>query len=254
MLAGRHRRWMAVGAGLIAAILAAFAVREAVLGHHLVAADADTLPANATLAAFGAARGAPLYRQNCEGCHRVGGVGDSRTGVPNLADEDWLYGEGRLSDIENVIEHGIRAHAAKTWNLSSMPAYARPQPSANDPRIQPLSPADIQDVTEYLFELGQRPHDAGAALRGRQLFIGRGACYDCHAPDGRGDPAIGAPNLTDAIWLYGNGSRSDIIDTLEHGRGGVCPAWSRRLEPKAIRELALYVYTLSHGSRPAKGE
>ena len=242
------------GAFLAAGLLVGFAVRERVLSRRLVVADADTLPANASLAAFGATRGASLFRRHCEVCHRPGGLGDAGAGVPNLADTDWLYGEGRVSDIENVIEHGIRAHAAKTWNLASMPAYARPQPSTSDPRIEPLSPAEIEDTTDYVLELGRRPHDPAAALRGRQLFAGRAACYDCHAQDGRGDAAIGAPNLTDAIWLYGNGSRSDIIDTLEHGRSGVCPAWSGSLTAAAIRELALYVYSLSPRAGPAKGE
>jgi cytochrome c oxidase cbb3-type subunit 3 len=256
MLASRHGRWMIASAVLAAALFAALVVRERVLARRLVVADADTLPTNASLAAFGAARGASLFRRHCEVCHRPGGLGDARAGVPNLADTDWLYGEGRVSDIENVIEHGIRAHAAKTLNLASMPAYARPayarpQPPAS---AQPLNPAEIEDITDYVLELGRRPHDPAAALRGRQLFAGRAACYDCHAQDGRGDAAIGAPNLTDAIWLYGNGSRSDVIDTLEHGRSGVCPAWSGSLTAAAIRELALYVYSLSPHAGPAKGE
>ncbi|MDB6084477.1 MAG: c-type cytochrome [Gammaproteobacteria bacterium] len=248
-------RWVAGGAGLVAALAAAFCIRETVVAAHLVAADPDALAADASLTAFGAARGAPLYRRHCEACHGAGGAGDTRAGVPNLADGDWLYGEGRVSDIENVIEHGIRAHSPRTWNLAQMPAYARPQPSPADPRIESLSPAEIRDLTEYVLDLGHRPHDAAAALEGRQLFIGRGACYDCHSPDGRGDSAIGAPNLTDGIWLYGEGSRADIIETLEHGRGGVCPAWSRKLTAADIRELAVYVYSLSlSGAASIEGE
>jgi cytochrome c oxidase cbb3-type subunit 3 len=242
-----RRRWVVAAAGLAAALLAALVIRDGVLAARLVAADPDSLPADASLAAFGASRGAPLYREHCQQCHGLGGVGDSRVGVPNLADGDWLYGSGQVSDIENVIEHGIRGHAPKTWNLAQMPAYARPQPSATDSRIHTLSPGEIRDVTEYLLDFQRRADDAPAALRGREIFLGRGACYDCHSPDGRGDPAIGAPNLTDAIWLYGDGSRDDIVDTLEHGRGGVCPAWSRNLSARSIRELALYVYSLSHG-------
>ncbi len=242
------------GACLAAGLLTGFAVRERVLSRQLVVADADSLPANRSLAAVGARRGAALFRRHCETCHRPGGAGDPRSGIPNLADADWLYGEGRVSDIENVIEHGIRAHAAKTWNLASMPGYAHPQPPAGDPGIRPLSPAEIEDIAEFVLVLGHRPHDTAAALRGRQLFAGGAGCYECHAQDGRGDPAIGAPNLTDAIWLYGSGSRSDIVDTLEHGRAGVCPAWSGKLPPIAIRELALYVYMLSPHEAPARRE
>ena len=151
-----------------------------------------------------------------------------------------------MSEIENVIDHGIRAHAPKTMNLAEMPAYARRQPSADNPQIPSLSPSDIQDVVEYLYSLGGRQRAPEAAARGRDIYAGRGACYDCHSSDGRGDGAIGAPNLTDGIWLYGD-SRADLIDTLEHGRRGACPAWGRQLGAKAVRELAVYVYTLSHG-------
>ena len=90
---------------------------------------------------------------------------------------------------------------------------------------------------------------AAAAERGRLIYAGRGACYDCHSPDARGDSAIGAPNLTDDIWLYG-GTREAIIDTLEHGRGGSCPAWSQRLAARAVRELAVYVHSLSRRAAP----
>ena len=159
-----------------------------------------------------------------------------------------------MSDIENVIEHGIRAHAPRTWNLAFMPAYASPQPLASNSGTKSLHPAEIEDITEFVFELGHRAHDTVAALRGRRLYTGNAACYECHAQDGRGDPAIGAPDLTDAIWLYGNGSRSDIIDTLEHGRAGVCPAWSGRLSTVAIRQLAVYVYSLSPHTAPARRE
>jgi cytochrome c oxidase cbb3-type subunit 3 len=245
-MTGRNSVWMTAGATCFAAVLAVLSVREEILGHRLVVADPDHLPSDATLSAYGAARGAALYRQYCLECHRSGGAGDSRAGVPDLTDGDWLYGEGRVSEIENIIEHGIRAHAPKTLDLADMPAYARPQPSAREPQLRPLSPSDILDVTEYLFALGRRPHAEDAAARGREIYAGRGACYDCHSSDARGDGAIGAPNLTDGIWLYGDGSRADLSDTLEHGRRGVCPAWGRRLGAKAIRELAVYVYTLSH--------
>jgi len=237
---------------LVLVSAAAFAIRGKMLTYRLVAADPDAVPADSTLAAFASRRGAPLYGRYCAGCHRASGRGDPDAGVPNLADNDWLYGEGRVSEIENIIEHGIRAHAPKTRNLAEMPAYAVPPPGAvplPDAKESPFAafrPSDIQDLVEYLFALESRPHDESAATRGRELYAGRGGCYDCHSPDGRGDPAIGAPNLTDRIWLYGDGSRQALRDTLERGRRGVCPAWSRKLGADAIRELAVYVYSLSH--------
>jgi cytochrome c oxidase cbb3-type subunit 3 len=89
------------------------------------------------------------------------------------------------------------------------------------------------------------------------LFAGPGGCFDCHAPDGKGDPAIGAPNLTDGIALYGDGSRESLSMSITYGRHGVCPAWATRIRPAAIRELAVFVYSLSHprgaAANPALG-
>lgn len=239
----RVKSWLTVAA--VIAALGAAAARHWQLGDRLLRADPDAVPRDARLWEFGVARGRTLFHGHCDGCHGMTGRGNAVLGVPNLTDDDWLYGSGRVSDIETVVAHGIRAPASKTWNLAVMPAYARAQPSS-DVRLQPLSPLELQDVIDYLLAIEHRPHDAAAALRGAAVFTGRGACYDCHATDGGGDPAIGAPNLTDAIWLYGDGSRAAIQDTLEKGRRGTCPAWAGRLNTQAIREIALYVYSLSH--------
>ena len=84
-----------------------------------------------------------------------------------------------------------------------MPAYGTAQPSARDNKIQPLSPADIRDLVEFLIGQQGRSADRAAAGRGARLFAGAGGCFDCHAADGKGDSSVGAPNLTDGITLYG---------------------------------------------------
>jgi cytochrome c oxidase cbb3-type subunit 3 len=84
------------------------------------------------------------------------------------------------------------------------------------------------------------------------VYSDKGGCYDCHARDARGDGAIGAPNLTDSIWLYGDGGARWIYDSIAYGRAGVMPAWADRLSPAQVRAVSLYVYSLSHGSAQPK--
>jgi cytochrome c oxidase cbb3-type subunit 3 len=214
--------------------------------RSLLRADPDALPANATLFRFAAGRGAPLFAAHCAVCHGVSGSGDPGKGIPNLTDNDWLYGTGRVADIEQVIEYGIRARNPKGWNLAIMPAYARSHPNPADKNIQSLSPDEISDLIEFLLSLQGKEADAARASRGAALYAGRAGCYDCHSSDAKGDTAIGAPNLTDGITLYGDGSRDALFLSIAYGRQGVCPAWIKQLSPAAIRELALYIYSISH--------
>ena len=227
---------------LIAAVFAA----DSYAARQLLRADPDALPADAMLFLFAVARGRPLFEAHCAACHGSAGSGDAATGVPNLTDDDWLYGTGRAAEIERVIDYGIRSHNPKAWNLAIMPAYARPQPNPADKNIQPLSPLEIHDVIEFLMQQQGRAADAAAASRGAALFTGHGGCYDCHSTDAKGDSAIGAPNLSDAITLYGDGSRDALHMSIAYGRQGMCPAWVNRAGPASIRELALYVYSISH--------
>ena len=236
---------------LYAAILAAV-VSLAAAGYHarreglLLRIDPEAIPANPELVRFALPRGAAKFQANCASCHGESGRGDSSRGIPDLTDDDWLFGTGLVGEIERVVAYGIRSYNPKGWNLARMPGFAQLRPSATDPNILPLSPGNIRDVVEYLIVLQKGDADPGAASRGAQIYGGAGGCFDCHSQDGRGDPAIGAPNLTDKITLYGDGSREALVDSVANGRQGVCPAWIDRLNPAAIREIALYVYMLSH--------
>ncbi len=214
--------------------------------RKLLRADPETLPTDATLLRFAVDRGAPLFAAHCAACHGASGSGDSGKGVADLTDADWLYGTGQVADIEKVIDYGIRSRNARAWNLAVMPAYARPQPNPADKNIRPLAPGEIGDLIEFLLGEQGREADPASALRGAALFKGHAGCYDCHSIDAQGDSAIGAPNLTDAITLYGDGGRAALNMSIAYGRQGVCPAWIKRLSPAAIRELALYVYSISH--------
>ena len=230
----------------LACLVAVVLLQQFSVEAQLLRADSNVLPTDAGLMAFAQRDGDALYVLHCATCHGAGGRGDPERGIPSLSDGDWLYGTGSVSDIEQIIKYGIRSYHPKAWNLAIMPAYATPQPSSRDAKIPPLSPANISDLVEFLFHEQGRHADAEAAARGAALFRGTAGCYDCHALDAKGDSAIGAPNLVDGITLYGDGSREALSISIADGRQGVCPSWVSRLSPVEIRELAAYVYSLSH--------
>lgn len=236
----------------VAAVGLTWAVFNARQEARLVRVDPDSLPSQPALMHYAVDRGRSLFKSRCASCHGPDGQGRHDLGAANLTDKDYLYGEGDVSDIETVVLYGIRAPNGRTWKLADMPAFATPRPYAREAAIKPLSPGDIQDVIQFLHSIEGKPADVVSATRGAGLFAGRGGCYDCHAGDGRGDPAIGGPNLADDIWLYGDGSDKWIYQSIAFGRAGMCPAWADRLSAAKIREVSLYVYSLSHGDGQPK--
>jgi cytochrome c oxidase cbb3-type subunit 3 len=218
----------------------------------LLRVDPDYATADPALMRFAVPRGHSIFELHCAICHGHDGEGRYTLGSANLTDRDWLYGEGAASDIETVVLYGIRAPNSKTWRLADMPAYALNQPYPREPALKPLTPGDINDVIQFLRVAEGQPADAAAAQRGSRIYADNGGCYDCHGSNARGDQAIGAPNLTDKIWLFGDGSNEWIYDSIAFGRAGVCPAWAGRLSVVQIREAALYVYAISHGSSQPK--
>jgi cytochrome c oxidase cbb3-type subunit III len=222
---------------------------QSAAGARLMRADPDAIVQDATLKAFAIASAQPVYDQHCASCHGNQMQGDRSRGVPGFSGKKWLYGEGRVAQIEHTILHGIRSGDPKGWNLADMPAFAQPNPYKRY-RIEPLEPAEIRDVIEFMLVSGSKPGDKAAAERGAKIFAAKGQCFDCHSGDAQGDAAIGAPNLIDGLWLYGNGSRDDIYDTV--ARGGICPAWIQELSPTTIRALAVLIYEVSHKDAPTK--
>ena len=175
--------------------------------------------------------GASLFGDNCATCHGSGGQGVK--GYPALVDDDWLWG-GTLSDIRRTLEVGIRSGHPEA-RLNVMQAYGE---------LGVFDSAQIGDLADYVLQLSGAAADPAAAARAAPLFAEQ--CAACHGAGGRGDPSLGAPNLTDAIWLYG-GARADIVETLRRGRGGVMPSWSGRLSEEQVTALAVYVHTLGGG-------
>ncbi|MGE0407905.1 MAG: cytochrome-c oxidase, cbb3-type subunit III [Amphiplicatus sp.] len=191
-------------------------------------ADVEKDPA---LLQYGMAAGASLFGDNCATCHGAGGQGFS--GYPNLNDDSWLWG-GRFEDIRQTIRYGIRSgHEKARFNM--MQAYGR----------DGLLPAEtISDLTDYVLHLSGKAADEAAVRRAAPIFAQQ--CASCHGAEGKGDQRQGAPNLADAIGLYGI-DRATIAETLRNGRGGVMPAWEGRLSEEQIVALAVYVHSLGGG-------
>ena len=163
--------------------------------------------------------GERLYANYCSGCH--GSDARGAKGFPNLRDQDWLYG-GAPEQIKTALLNG---------RSGVMPALEAA-----------LGADGVVNVTEYVLSLSGRDHDVALAAKGKVNFDS--ICAACHGADGKGNQALGAPNLTDRIWQYG-GSRKSIIETLELGRNGQMPAHKDFLGEEKIHLLTAYVYSLS---------
>lgn len=233
-----------------AVVFEAQAIHASGLYAGLLRGDPDAIAEQPKFADFAASAARPLFASHCAACHGADMRGDRARGVPSLIDQDWLYGAGRPVEIEKTILYGVRAGDPRTWNLADMPAFGRAAPYRRY-KVTPLTPGDIRDVVEFMRIMERKPADPVMAARGSKVFADTGQCFDCHSADGGGDPAIGGPNLQDDIWLYGDGSRQSLFDTIAHGRAGVCPAWSGRLKPGQIRALAIYIANAARVRRPA---
>jgi cytochrome c oxidase cbb3-type subunit III len=203
-----------------------------VLGAQLADADLQTIRSSPDLMGFAQAQGRAAFATNCAPCHGTGASGS--TGYPNLNDDEWLWG-GTLNDIEYTLRHGIRSGNADA-RVNQMPAFGR----------DGLLPREnISAVVDYVRSLSGLEGPAGADLdKGRQIYAAQ--CSACHGADGKGSHEMGAPDLTDAIWLYGS-DRAAVTQSVWTGRGGVMPNWGDRLDNQTIKALTVYVHSLGGG-------
>lgn len=162
--------------------------------------------------------GQRLFSQNCAQCHGSDARGGQ--GLPNLTDNDWLYG-GSPEAIKQTLLHG---------RVAAMPAW-----------IDALGEDGVKEMTAYVLSLSGRTVNQKDAAAGQAEFA---MCAACHGMDGKGNYAFGAPNLTDNVWLYG-GSQRAVEETLRNGRAGVMPAWKDILGEDKVHILTAYVYSLS---------
>ena len=218
----------------VAAEIARFDAANADIKAKLIAADLNGIAADPDLASFAERAGAAVFKTNCSTCHGSGAAGFEGKGYPNLLDDDWLWG-GTMEDIHLTITHGIRNTTDADARYSEMPKFGADEL---------LDGTQIGQVVEHVLALSGQEHDAALATEGAVVYADN--CSACHAEDGSGDRAQGAPKLTDAIWLYG-GTREAITETVTYSRFGVMPNWNQRLSEDEIRAVAFYVHTRGGG-------
>jgi cytochrome c oxidase cbb3-type subunit III len=195
-------------------------------------ASLEAIEQDPELQAYALQVGQSVFGDNCATCHGAGGGGAK--GYPNLRDDVWIWG-GSLPEIQKTLTVGVRSGHAQAHGETMMPAFGRDQM---------LKPEQIGDLTEYVVALSGRKADAMGVARARQLYVDN--CAACHAPSGQGGAAKGAPNLTDAEWLFGSG-REAIRAQIETGRNGVMPTWEARFTPETIKALAVYIHANAGG-------
>ncbi|MDT8857193.1 cytochrome-c oxidase, cbb3-type subunit III [Paracoccaceae bacterium Fryx2] len=202
--------------------------------EKLVAADLTAIAADPELNQYAVSAGAAVFRTNCSQCHGSGAAGVQANGYPNLLDDDWIWG-GDIENIHLTVIHGIRNDTDPDARISEMPRFGVDGL---------LEPAQITEVVQHVRAISGQDHDATLAAAGAVVFEEN--CAACHMEGGTGNRDVGAPNLTDAIWLYG-GDVDSLTTTVINARGGVMPNWNNRLSEADIRSVAVYVHGLGGG-------
>ena len=209
--------------------LAALKDQRSGMTARLAASTLEEIRQDPEMFAFARAQGKAAFGDNCAPCHGAGGGG--ARGYPNLNDDDWLWG-GSLEQIQQTIQFGVRSTNDQSHS-GSMPAFGRDGI---------LKREEISQVADYVRSLSGLPTEKGFDLAvGAKVFAEN--CAACHGDKGQGMLEMGAPNLTDQIWLFGS-DKAAIVDGLTNGRGGVMPAWHGRLDDTTIKALTLYVHSL----------
>lgn len=198
----------------------------------LQTASIDQIVADDQLRQVAEAGGKSAFKVYCVQCHGSGAQGGP--GYPNLNDDDWIWG-GTADDIYTTLQHGVRYAADEDTRVSEMPAFGRDGI---------LDSAQISDVAWYVRKISGQEFDADAAARGETIFADN--CAACHGEKGEGMRELGAPRLSDAIWLYG-GTHADIMAQVAAPKQGVMPAWGARLGETTLKQLAAYVHGLGGG-------
>ena len=210
----------------VAADIADHVASNAALATELNAVDLTAFDPQSELHRYAVARGASVFRAQCSQCHGSGAAG--AVGYPNLLDNDWLWG-GTLEEVAYSVRHGIRNETDGDARYSQMPAFG-----------DMLEPSEIEALVTFVPNLADAEWESAGAV----LYADN--CASCHGERGMGDRSIGAPNLVDAIWLYGGDSAS-LAQTITNARFGVMPAWGQRLTEGDVRAVSTYVHSLGGG-------
>jgi len=174
------------------------------------------------------AMGERMYLTYCVQCHGSDARGSK--GFPNLSDTDWLHGGDGATLVKTITE----------GRIGMMPPMGAAVGSASD----------VENLANFVLSLSGSAHDAVKAELGKPKFA---TCAACHGAEGKGNPALGAPNLTDKVWLYG-GSLATVVETINKGRSNQMPAFKDLLAPGKIQVLAAYVWSLSNTPKTASAQ
>lgn len=167
-----------------------------------------------------------LFLDNCSACHGREGHGNPLLGVPNLGSGGWMYGGEGVHLLSSILD----------GRQGQMPPFSAT-----------FDEETIKNIANYVLSLSGAEHDANMAALGQPQFA---VCSACHGADGKGNVVLGAPNLTDSIWVHG-GDEAAIAMTISHGRSGVMPSWRPRLGEERSRAVAAWVFANAQGeARP----
>lgn len=209
------------------------AAAEAAKDKYVAAVQSKSvadITADDALREFAVAAGGAAFKVNCVQCHGSGAQGSK--GFPNLNDDDWLWG-GKADQLQQTITHGIRFASDPDTRVSEMPAFG-----------DVLTADQIEQVSTFVASLSGTPQKPELVEPGAKVFNEN--CVACHGDNAKGNRELGAPDLTDAIWLYGSGE-SAIAAQVRAPKHGVMPAWGDRLGETKVKELAVYVHSLGGG-------
>jgi cytochrome c oxidase cbb3-type subunit 3 len=209
------------------------AAAEALKGTYVDAISSKAIEdvlADDTLRSIAVSAGSAAFKVNCVQCHGSGAQGSP--GYPNLNDDDWLWG-GNAKQIQQTISHGIRFAGDGRARDSVMPAFA-----------EILDRKQTAQVSAFVASLSGPVEDQSDVAPGAVIFAEN--CAACHAETAKGNRDLGAPDLTDAIWLNGSGEAA-IAAQVKAPKMGVMPAWGDRLGETTVKELAAFVHSLGGG-------
>ncbi|MEL6957366.1 MAG: cytochrome-c oxidase, cbb3-type subunit III [Pseudomonadota bacterium] len=210
----------------VAAAIEDHETANAALTEELLAVDLAAFDPQSDLHRYAVSRGSSVFRAQCSQCHGAGAAGNE--GYPNLLDNDWLWG-GTLPQIAYSVTHGIRNETDWDAHWSQMTAFD-----------EILTDDEIDTLVTFIPTLAS----ADMTSEGGVLYMEN--CASCHGDAGLGDLSLGAPNLADAIWLYG-GDAESLEQTIRYARFGVMPAWGQRLSEADVRAVSTYVHSLGGG-------
>lgn len=216
----------------VAEEIAAAEAANAAINDKLASVELTAIAGDPELDGYAVSAGGAVFRTWCAQCHGAGAAGAK--GYPNLLDDDWLWG-GDIEAIHTTISHGIRNETDPDARYSEMPAFGRDGI---------LDRTQIAQVVNYVQSLSGTPNDASLVAEGQVVFEDN--CVSCHMEGGVGDRDLGAPDLSDAIWLYG-GDYDTLVQTVTNARFGVMPSWADKLTEAEIRAVATYVHQLGGG-------